>query len=162
MLVKQTELETLREAIAHYRGKKGSLIPILQKAQGIFGYLPKEALEVVAWETRSTLSEVYGVATFYSQFYYEPRGRNTIQVCRGTACHVKGSQLILDELEGHLMIKDGETTADMDFTLQTVACLGTCFLAPVIMINDQYFGKLKSGEAIEAIEKYRAEAKKHG
>lgn len=152
-------LISLRKVIDDYRGSKGTLIPLLQKAQGIFGFLPREAMQLIADETGSTLSKVYGVATFYAQFYFEPRGRHTIQVCRGTACHVKGSKEILDELVGHLGIGNGQTTPDFEFTLQTVACLGTCFLAPVIMIDDKYFGKLKPGDAIEAVESVREEAR---
>lgn len=161
MNIKEQQIKDLKTAIDESKGKKGALIPVLQKAQRIFGYLPKDAMEIIAWEMNKTLSDVYGVATFYAQFYYEPHGRNTIQVCRGTACHVKESRHILEEIENHLGIKDGETTKDMEFTIETVACLGTCFLAPVIMINENYYGKLKPGEAVDVIEKYRKEARAH-
>lgn len=119
-----------------------NLISVLQDIQERFGYLPRTALEEVSRRTGTRLSRVYGVVSFYAQFYTEPRGRHTIRCCRGTACHVKGANPVLSTIERALGIKDGETTADMQFYLETVACLGTCFLAPAIMIDDQYYGKL--------------------
>lgn len=136
------DLSKLDEVFRRYEGERGALIPILQDIQDIFGYLPQEALYQVSDRLNIPMSRVYGVLTFYSQFYLEPRGKNTIKVCLGTACHVKGAPRILRKLEEILGIKEGETTDDLKFTLETVRCLGTCFLAPVMMINQNYYGKL--------------------
>jgi len=136
------DLSKLNEVFQRYEGEEGALIPILQDIQDIFGYLPQEALYQVSDRLNIPMSRIYGVLTFYSQFYLEPRGRNTIKVCLGTACHVKGAPRILRKLEEILGIKEGETTDDLKFTLETVRCLGTCFLAPVMMINQNYYGKL--------------------
>jgi len=119
-----------------------NLIGVLQQVQARFGYLPPEALQAISRRTRIPLSRVYGVASFYAQFYTEPHGRHTIRVCRGTACHVKGGSRVLDAVEQELGISEGESTPDLMFYLETVACLGTCFLAPVMMIDNQYFGQL--------------------
>lgn len=121
---------------------QSNLISLLQQVQGRFGYLPPAALQEISRRTRIPLSRVYGVVTFYAQFYTEPRGRHTIRVCRGTACHVKGAGPLLEAVEEALGIKEGETTPDLLFYLETVACVGTCFLAPVMMVDNQYFGKL--------------------
>jgi NADH-quinone oxidoreductase subunit E len=118
------------------------LIPILQDVQEIFGYLPEEELHKIATHTRLPVSRIYGVATFYNQFRLTPLGKNVIRVCRGTACHVKGSQDILTTLEIELGIKAGETTKDMQFTIETVACMGACSIAPVISINEEFYGGL--------------------
>ena len=118
--------------------------------QGRIGYLPPAALEQISRRTKIRLSRVYGVVSFYAQFYTEPHGRHTILCCRGTACHVKGASGVLDAIERTLEIKDGESTADLRFYLETVACLGTCFLAPVMMIDNEYFGKL-TPQRVEAI-----------
>ena len=136
------DLSRLNEVFQRYEGEEGALIPILQDIQDIFGYLTQEALYQVSDRLNIPMSRIYGVLTFYSQFYLEPRGRNTIKVCLGTACHVKGAPRILRKLEEILGIKEGETTDDLKFTLETVRCLGTCFLAPVMMINQNYYGKL--------------------
>lgn len=119
-----------------------NLIAVLQDVQERFGFLPRSALEEISARTGIPLSRVYGVVTFYAQFYTEPRGRHTVRCCRGTACHVKGATRILDVVERVLDITEGRTTPDMMFYLETVACLGTCFLAPAMMIDDQYFGNL--------------------
>lgn len=118
------------------------LIPILQHIQQIHGYLPEAVLLAVSERTNIPVSRVYGVATFYEQFHLEPRGRHTIRCCRGTACHVRGGPEIIAALEKLLEVKAGGTTEDMKFTFETVACLGTCFLAPVIMIDNDYYGHL--------------------
>ncbi len=144
--------EKVCEIVSEYKDEKGALIPILQKTQQTFGYLPKEALEIISSETKTPLSRIYGVVTFYAQFYLKPRGRYVIKSCQGTACHVRGGKKVLEEIERKLGIKAGETTEDLKFSLETVACLGTCFLAPVMMINDKYFGKLTPQSAVKAIE----------
>jgi len=119
-----------------------NLIGALQGVQQRYGYLPHEALQQISSRTRIPLSRIYGVVSFYAQFYTEPRGRHTIRCCRGTACHVKGAVRVLSAVEKRLGITEGETTKDLTFHLETVACLGTCFLAPAMMIDEQYYGKL--------------------
>jgi NADH-quinone oxidoreductase subunit E len=119
-----------------------NLIGILQEVQERFGYLPAVALEEISRRSRTPLSRIYGVVSFYAQFYTSPRGRHTVRCCRGTACHVRGGKEVLQAIQKLLGIEDGETTEDMKFYLETVACVGTCFLAPVMMIDSQYFGQL--------------------
>jgi NADH-quinone oxidoreductase subunit E len=118
-------------------GKRSDLIPILQKIQAEFGYLPEKAMVKVAQSTGLTESKVFGVVSFYAQFRFTPMGRNRIMLCRGTACHVKGAPRILEEIERVLGIKDGETTPDLEYTLESVACIGCCALAPCIMVNNK-------------------------
>jgi NADH-quinone oxidoreductase subunit E len=132
--------ETLDEVLACYAGKKAELIPILQQVQQALGYLPEEALRRIAHFTRVPESTVFGVATFYSQFRLAPVGRNIIKVCRGTGCYVKGSPRLLDKVEKLLGINDGETTSDLEYTLETVACFGSCALAPVVVLNGKVHG----------------------
>jgi len=130
--------------------RESNLIAVLQRVQGRFGYLPAAALREISRRTRIPLSRIYGVVSFYAQFYTEPHGRHTIRCCRGTACHVKGAGRVLDAVERELGVGEGETTPDLLFYLETVACLGTCFLAPVMMIDNGYFGNL-APESISAI-----------
>jgi len=131
-----------------------SLIPILQQIQDAYGYLPAEILSEVSKQTGLQASHMYGVATFYEQFHLEPRGRHTIKCCRGTACHVRGGRDIISALERELEVEEGQTTEDMRFTFETVACLGTCFLAPVIMINNDYYGNVKAGKIKAILDRY--------
>jgi len=131
-----------------------SLIPILQKIQGAYGYLPAEILLEVSKRTGLPLSRMYGVATFYEQFHLEPRGRHTVKCCRGTACHVKGGREIAEAIERELGIEEGQTTEDMRFTFETVACLGTCFLAPVVMIDNDYFGNVSASRIKTIVKRY--------
>ncbi len=131
-----------------------NLINALQDVQERLGYLSRPALQGISRRTGIRLSRVYGVVTFYAQFYTEPRGRHTILCCRGTACHVNGADGVLDTIERTLGIKDGESTPEGKFYLETVACLGTCFLAPVMMIDNQYFGKLTAEKVAAAIKDY--------
>ncbi len=131
-----------------------NLIGLLQQVQDHFGYLPGPALEQVSRRTRIPLSRIYGVVSFYAQFYTSPRGRHTIRCCRGTACHVKGAGRILEAITRTLDIDDAQSTTDLKFYLETVACLGTCFLAPVIMIDQEYFGKLTPGSVQTILQNY--------
>ncbi len=130
------------------------LIPILQKIQNSYGYLPVDVLKEMSRRTGISASSIYGVATFYEQFHLEPHGRHTIRCCRGTACHVKGGPEIVDAIKRAIGVEAGATTDDMRFTFETVACLGTCFLAPVIMVNNDYYGNLSSDEIEEILNKY--------
>jgi NADH-quinone oxidoreductase subunit E len=123
----------------NFEPKPQYLIPILQFIQSDAGYLFPEAMQAAARYLRISESKVYGVASFYAQFYFEPRGKNTLTVCRGTACHVRGSGRLLREMESALGVKPGEATEDMSFSLETVACFGACALAPVVVINDQVY-----------------------
>ena len=132
----------LKEILEQYKGQDGVLIPVLQKAQGVYGYLPEEVLKCIADYFKKSYSEVYGVTTFYAQFNLKPRGKNIIRVCMGTACHVRGGLKILEMISKELGVNRGETTKDGKFTLETVACIGACGLAPVIMINDDTHGRL--------------------
>ncbi len=131
-----------------------SLIPILQKIQGAYGYLPAEILFEVSKQTGLHVNHMFGVATFYEQFHLEPRGRHTIKCCRGTACHVKGGREIAGAIKRELGVEEGCTTEDMRFTFETVACLGTCFLAPVVMVNNDYYGTVTASRIKSIIEKY--------
>jgi len=146
----------LEELLGKYQDQKGSLIPLLQGTQSIYGFVPREAMTRIAEFLGEPLSSVFGVATFYAQFRLVPRGKNVVRVCHGTACHVSGAPLVTQEVERHLGIKDGENTVDMLFTLESVACLGACGMAPVMMINDRTYGKLTPDKAVGAIKDFRA------
>ena len=132
----------LLDIFSNFKGEKGELIPVLQAVQEEFGYLPNDTMVKIAKFTGASESNVFGVASFYAQFRLTPTGKNKINVCRGTACHVRGAPQILEEVERHLGIKEGESTPDLEYSLETVACIGCCALAPVITINDEVFGKL--------------------
>lgn len=128
--------------LERYAGDAMELIPILQQVQGVFGYLPEPAMQKVARFLNIPESSVFGVATFYEQFRFTPMGRTKITVCRGTACHVRGAQQLIETVEKTLGIEEGETTEDQEFTLETAACIGCCALAPCVMINDDVEAKL--------------------
>lgn len=135
-------LSQLDEILGKYLGMKGALIPALQEAQNAYGYLSREVIERIAEKMAIPVSQIYGVVTFYSQFHLNPRGRNIIRVCQGTACHVRGAKAVLQAIENQLKIAAGATTPDLKFTLETVACIGACGLAPVLMVNDDTHGRL--------------------
>ena len=137
--------------------ERSNLIPILQDVQEVYGYLPEEALKEISDHISIPMSSVYGVATFYNQFRLAPLGKNIIRVCRGTACHVKNSANILTALENELGVCAGKTTRDKLFTLETVACIGACSIAPVLNINDEYYGRITIKEIPKIINKYRKE-----
>jgi len=138
-----------------HSSEPSSLIPILQEAQEKFGYLPRDVIERIAEYLDLPVSKIYGVATFYAQFRFEPLGDHMIRVCHGTACHVKGADKIGEAVENKLGIETGETTEDGQFTLERVACLGCCSLAPVMMIDDTAHGDLSREKAKDIIEKYK-------
>jgi len=146
--------EALQKLFDLYRDQKGSLIPVLQEAQNIYGYLPKEVLRQIAGELRIPFSKIFGVATFYAQFHLKPRGRNIIRVCLGTACHVRGGAKVFDAIQEHLNVANGETTADLRYTLETLACLGACGLAPCVMVNDNTHGRLTPNQAVALLDDY--------
>jgi NADH-quinone oxidoreductase subunit E len=147
--------EQFDELLDHYRGQKGSLVPLLQGAQGIFGYLPPEVMAKVAEAAGEPLSKALGVATFYSQFRLKPHAKHTIRCCHGTACHVSGASLISQELERYMGIEAGENTEDMLYTIEEVHCVGACGMAPVVMINDRAFGKLTPDSAVKVVKEFK-------
>jgi NADH-quinone oxidoreductase subunit E len=134
--------QQLEETLVKYKGERGDLIPLLQEVQARFGYLPEEAMRGIAKFLRLSESTLYGVVTFYAQFKFTPVGKHTIKVCRGTACHVRGVSRILEEAEKQLGIKPGETTSDLEYTLETIACFGSCALAPVMVVDETVYGKM--------------------
>ncbi|GEA14246.1 NADH-quinone oxidoreductase subunit E [Moorella sp. E308F] len=146
--------KALAEVLERYAGTKGALIPLLQEAQEIYGYLSREVMQEIARRLKIPFSQVYGVATFYTQFHLKPRGRNIIRVCQGTACHVRGGARLLEAISATLGIGKNETTPDGRFTLETVACLGSCGLAPVMMINEETYGRLAPEKIPTILEKY--------
>lgn len=155
-LENKEKYEALQNVINELKNEPGALMPIMQRAQDIFGYLPEEVQNYIAKELDIPVSDIYGVATFYAQFNLEPKGKYIISVCMGTACYVKGSQLVLDKLEEVLEIPAGRTTADGLFTLNATRCLGACGLAPVMMINDDVYGRLTENEIPGILAKYKA------
>ena len=136
------DLTKLDEIIARYRDQKWPVIPLLQEVQDELGYIPPEAIAPIARGVGLFPAQVQGIVSFYEQFHTTPRGRYTVRVCRGTACHVRGGSTILKIVKRDLDVGEGETTTDMQFTLETVPCLGTCFLAPAMMVNKDYYGRL--------------------
>ncbi|MGI6188429.1 MAG: NADH-quinone oxidoreductase subunit NuoE [Clostridiales bacterium] len=147
----------LQKVIAQYKEQEGALMPILHRAQEIYGYLPLDVQNYIAEELGIPLTDIYGVATFYSQFTLKPKGKYTIGICMGTACYVKGAQKVLDKLQEVLNIGVGDTTDDGKFTLDATRCLGACGLAPVMMINDQVYGRLSPDDIEGIISKYKDE-----
>ncbi len=149
--MENVDLTLIDALILKYKGKRGNLIPILQGTQNIYGYVPREAFIKIHKETGLCLSEMYGVATFYAQFRLKPVGKHIIKVCHGTACHVQNADKITEALQESLNVLDGETTEDRMFTLESVACLGCCSLAPVMMIGDDTYGNLTGKEAVNIV-----------
>ena len=141
--------EQLHAILAPYEGRKDKLIPILQQVQGEYGYLSEESMAAIAGVTGLPESRVYAVASFYAQFRFKPMGKHKIMVCRGTACHVQGAKRILEETERQLGITEGETTEDLEYTLETVACIGCCALAPCVMIDEEVEAKLTPKKVTE-------------
>jgi NADH-quinone oxidoreductase subunit E len=134
--------DKLNGTLSHYLGQKDELIPILQEVQEQFGYIPSEAMQQVARFLRLPESAVFGVSTFYAQFKFFPTGKKKVRLCRGTACHVRGAPRILEEVEKHLGIKPGETTDDLEYSLETIACFGSCALAPVMVVDNNVYGRM--------------------
>ena len=152
------DLSLLGGILEEYAAVKGSLITILQHTQDIYGYLPKEAIELISQRTGIATSEIMGVGTFYTQFRFEPVGKYLIMLCQGTACHVNGSELILQTIKDELGIDDGQTTEDGLFSLKCVACLGCCSLSPVMMINEDTYGSLTPDKTKKILKELREAA----
>jgi NADH-quinone oxidoreductase subunit E len=150
-LTKADVQEKLEDIFSHYKGERQELIPILQETQEKFRYLPAVAMREISRFLQIPESSVYGVSTFYAQFKLTPLGKKVIRVCRGTACHVRGSAKVLAEIEKQLGIKAGETTKDMEYTLETVACIGACALAPTMTIDNETFGKMSTKKVAEVL-----------
>ena len=140
--VTKAELKRIERIIADYRGDRWGLIPLLQEIQQVLGYVPPEAISHIASALGLFPSQVQGVITFYQQFYTVPRGKNIVRVCRGTACHVRGGKTILKLVKQHLGIEEGETTPDFGYSLETVACIGVCALAPNVVVNADIYGNM--------------------
>ena len=154
-LTVEEKYQQLGDFIRENKGKSGYLIPVLYKAQGLFGYLPPEVQKFIADEMNISVSEVFGVVTFYSYFKTQPVGRHTITICMGTACYVRGAKKILEALQDKLSIKIGETTEDLRFTLGEQRCFGSCGMAPVIMIDQDVHGRLTASKLDAILEKYK-------
>lgn len=150
----EIKFKELRNVFDKYKNVQGALIPLLQEAQEIFGYLPADVMKLIAQEIGVPFSKTFGVATFYSQFHLKPRGRNIIRLCQGTACHVRGAAQVYEAVSNDLNVKRNETTEDQRYTLETVACLGACGLAPVMMVNDDTHGRLTKDAVVDVIKKY--------
>ena len=147
------DLSLLEEIFEQYQGQKGALIPILQKTQDKYGYLPPEVLQLIAKKQGISVSKVYGVATFYAQFYLEKRGRHILRLCDGTACHVRGTPMLATAIEEHYNIDPGETTEDGELTVEIVYCIGSCALAPVAIMDDEVMGRMKQDKLLRTIKK---------
>lgn len=153
--VQDVDLSMIDDLIAKYKDRKGNVIPLLQGTQECYGFIPRDAFIKLASETGIPLSELYGVATFYAQFRLAPVGKHIIKVCHGTACHVQSAPKITEALADALNVEDGGTTEDGLFTLEAVACLGCCSLAPVMMIGDETYGNLAGKDAVKVVKDIR-------
>jgi len=149
------DAQKVKSILARYRGDPGMLVPILQDVQAEYNYLPKEALVQVGKGLDVPFSQVYSVASFFKAFSLKPRGRHLVNVCLGTACHVRGAVRVLDEIERRLGIKSGETTKDMKYTLETVNCVGACALGPIVVIDGNYSGQMTGSRVKPLLESYK-------
>ena len=155
MELPEIDWDKLNTIINAHKGEKWGLIPLLQEIQENFGYIPPDSIEPVAKALNLFPSQVQGVITFYAGFSLKPKGKYVLKLCRGTACHVKGSRSILRTMQKELGLQEGETSPDYQFSLETVACLGACFLAPAMMVNLNYFGKLAPSRITSILDQYK-------
>ena len=155
----EIDWDKLNTIIDEHKGEKWGLIPLLQEVQEHFGYIPPESIDPIAEAMNMFPSQVQGVITFYAGFALKPKGKYVLKVCRGTACHVKGSRGIIRLMQKELDLKEGETSPDYQFTLETVACLGACFLAPAMLVNQTYFGKLAPVKVTSILDEYKKDKK---
>ena len=161
-MLQQEDLNKVDSVLDDVVGQRGVLIAVLQRVQEKVGYLPEEAMQMISERMSLSLNNVYGVASFYKHFHFKPRGKNIVKVCMGTACHVRGGKAVLTEMEKKLGIKEGETTADLAVTLETVGCVGCCALAPVATINDHdLYGELTPKMVEDIISTVRSEHGTH-
>jgi NADH-quinone oxidoreductase subunit E len=156
---KMIDLTYIDKVCDEFRNVNGITIPILQRVQDYYGYISKEMVDRIADNLNKSSHQIYGVLTFYAQFYTEPRGKYIIRVCRGTACHVKGSLRISEVVTEEFGIKNGETSSDLAFTLEEVSCIGACGMAPVMMINDRTYGNLTPEKARDIFKEYASKVK---
>jgi NADH-quinone oxidoreductase subunit E len=150
------DLAPLQDILDRFEGRTGALIPILQATQSTYGYLPREALDLIADQLNLSMGRIYGVATFYAQFYLEKRGRHILRVCDGTACHVKGASHLVTAVSGEFGIEPGETTQDGQLTMEIVYCIGSCALAPVAVMDDQVVGRVKEDDLLRRLNRHVA------
>ena len=161
-MLQQEEIESIDTILSDVQGQRGMLIAVLQRVQEKIGFLPEDAMTMIAGQLSLSLSQVYGVASFYKHFHFKPRGKKIVKVCMGTACHVRGGKAVLTEMENKLGIKEGETAADRSVTLETVGCVGCCALAPVLTVNDQdLYGELTPRMVDDIISTVRSEHGTH-
>lgn len=161
-MLEQEEIKSIDAILNDAQGQRGVLIAVLQRVQEKVGYLPEEAMQMISGRLQLSLSQVYGVASFYKHFHFKPRGKKIVKVCMGTACHVRGGKAVLTEMENKLGIKEGETTPDRSVTLETVGCVGCCALAPVLTVNDQdLYGELTPRMVDDIINSVRSEHGTH-
>jgi len=146
------EFKTFNVELWKHDGHAGALIPLLQSAQDTYGYVSEKAIDYISHVTGVPAADIYGVVTFYAQFFLKPHGKHTVTCCRGTACHVRGSKKIINAVEAQLGIEEGETTADMFFSLETVACMGACALSPVMVVDKVYHGKMTPRRAEQILQ----------
>ena len=151
--MKQAEQSTFERLLESWRGQKGNVIPLLQKTQELHGFLSREDMESIARATGRSPAEIYGVATFYAQFRFQPPGKHTLKICHGTACHVNGAESLDTTLKMELGIEAGATTADGEYSLEKVACLGCCSLAPVVMLDAEVHGRLTGDKLKKVVRK---------
>lgn len=149
----EAELARVNEIVAEYSQEKWALIPLVQRIQNEFGYIPPQSIPIIARAVGLFPSQVQGVISFYAQLYTQPRGRKVVRVCRGTACHVRGGKTILKLAKQHLGIEEGETTPDLEYTLETVACIGVCALAPNIVVGERVYGHMNPKKAEQLFKK---------
>jgi len=149
------DVATLDRLIEQFDKEHGGIVALLQDVQAAEGYLPRPALERIAQDLELPLSQLYGLATFYRAFSLRPKGKHTVTCCMGTACHVRGGQQVVDRIARELGVEPGETTPDMQFTLETVNCLGACALGPLVVVDGEYHGRLSSAKVSRLIDRYR-------
>ncbi|MDY6855126.1 MAG: NADH-quinone oxidoreductase subunit NuoE [Thermodesulfobacteriota bacterium] len=154
MEIQPVDLSFTQGVIDRFRGQKGAIIPLLQEIQEIYGYVPREAIDLVSQEMEIYPVQIYGILTFYTQFRLTPRGEHTLKVCLGTACHVMGGKNIFDYISTEMKVKAGDTTQDGKFTLERVACVGCCGMAPVLVVDDQTFGNCTIQSIEELLKEY--------
>lgn len=156
---REIDFEALEEVLKRYTPATNDLIGLLREAQEACGYLAPEVLEALAEHTGVPWARIYGLATFYGQFHLEPRGRHSVIVCRGTACHVRGGERVLSAVKRQLGIEEGQTTQDLEFSLESVGCLGACALAPLMVVDGTYYGKMNERQVEAVLHNYQQESK---
>ena len=147
------DIQELEPILSEYQDQEGALIPILQRTQGVYGYLPEEAMEEIAKQTGVSLSQLYGVATFYAQFNLEPQGKHIIHICDGTACHVRGAPDLVEAVEEEFNLEAGGSDPDYKYTLEIVYCVGSCGLAPIALVDDEVYGNTTPEALVENLKK---------